>query len=166
MIIREATDADFDALWPMIRNIVRKGDTYAIPADIDAAGARKLWFDDPVKTFVAEEDGVLLGTYKLNRNRAGPGSHVANCGFMVGGEARGRGVASQMCHHSEEAALKLGFKAMQYNMVVKTNEGAVRLWQKLGYKIVGTLPKAFRHPSAGYVDAYVMYKWLADDASS
>ena len=162
MIIREAYKADWPILWPMIRDIVRAGDTYAIPVDIDEAEAQKLWLEEPVKSYVAVEDGIILGTYKLNVNLAGPGNHVANCGFMVSPSARGRGLASNMCKHSEAEALKLGFKAMQYNMVVSTNSGAVRLWQKLGYEIVGTLPKAFRHPNQGYVDAHVMYKWLAN----
>jgi len=161
MIIREATEADFPKIWPIFRTVVRAGDTYSIPADISESDARKDWMANPVKTYVAEEGSNILGTYKLNVNRAGGGNHVCNCGYMVTPEARGHGVASAMCEHSQAEALKLGFKAMQFNMVVATNTGAVRLWQKLGFEIVGTLPMAFKHPSKGYVDAFVMYKWLA-----
>jgi len=162
MIIREATDADFDTLWPIIKPIVRSGDTYTIPVDTGKESAQRIWLEHPVKSFVAEEDGQILGTYKLNINHMGPGDHVCNCGYMVSPKARGRGVASAMCEHSQLEALKHGFKAMQFNMVVSTNIGAVRLWQKLGFEIVGTLPRAFRHPELGYVDGHVMYKWLAD----
>lgn len=162
MIIREATEADFPAIWAIYEPIVRKGDTYAFPTDIDEAAAQQSWLDAPVQSYVAEEDGETLGTYKLNVNREGPGDHVCNCGYMVSPKARGRGVASAMCEHSQLEALKHGFKAMQFNMVVSTNTGAVRLWQKHGFEIVGTLPRAFRHPALGYVDGYVMYKWLAD----
>jgi ribosomal protein S18 acetylase RimI-like enzyme len=161
MIIREATDSDFDSFWPMVREVVRKGDTYAIPADIDKDGMYKVWMQAPLKTYVAVDGDTILGTYKLRTNAAGPGEHVANAGYIVSPEARGRGVASALCRHSEDVARELGYKAMQFNMVVSTNEGAVRLWQKLGYEIVGTLPKAFKHPKQGYVDAFVMYKWLA-----
>lgn len=164
MIIREATNEDFSRIWPVFRIVVRAGDTYSIPKDIDETGAREVWMRAPLKTFIAEKNGTVLGTYKLNVNRAGGGDHVCNCGYMVTPEARGLGVASQMCEHSQKVALELGFKAMQYNMVVATNEGAVRLWQKLGFGIVGTLPRAFNHPQQGYVDAYVMYKWLAGQA--
>lgn len=114
------------------------------------------------KTFVIEKTDDLLGTYFIKPNQGGPGSHVCNCGYMVSSKARGMGLATKMCEHSQQIALELGFKAMQFNSVVSTNEGAVRLWQKLGFDIVGTLPKAFKHPTQGYVDAYVMYKWLAD----
>jgi len=162
MIIREALDEDFPKIWPIFRTVVRAGDTYSIPKDINETDAQKIWMRDPLKTFVAEENGSVLGTYKLNVNRAGGGDHVCNCGYMVTPEARGHGVASKMCEHSQKAALELGFKAMQFNMVVATNTGAVRLWQKLGFDIVGTLPRAFKHPQQGYVDAHVMYKWLTD----
>jgi len=162
MIIRKATNDDFSKIWPIFRTVVRAGDTYTIPKDIGETDAREIWMRAPLKTFVAEENGAALGTYKLNVNRAGGGNHVCNCGYMVTPEARGHGVASKMCEHSQKIALDLGFKAMQFNMVVSTNKSAMRLWQKLGFGIVGTLPRAFRHPQQGYVDAHVMYKWLAD----
>lgn len=161
MNIREATDDDFDGMWPIIRDIIRKGDTYAIPPDLDKDGAYKVWMREPQKTYVAEDGGEILGTYKLMPNAAGGGDHVCNCGYMVAPTARGRGIASALCEHSQAEALLLGFKAMQFNKVVVTNTGAVRLWQKLGFDIVGTLPRAFNHKALGYVDAHVMYKWLA-----
>ncbi|MFS1525223.1 N-acetyltransferase family protein [Microbulbifer sp. 2304DJ12-6] len=81
---------------------------------------------------------------------------------MVSSFARGRGLATTMCRHSQNIALDLGYKAMQFNFVASSNEGAVRLWCKLGFNIVGRLPKAFNHPIQGYVDALVLFKWLAD----
>lgn len=114
----------------------------------------------PRKTFVAEEEGKLLGTYYIKTNQQGPGSHVCNCGYMVSSAARGIGIATAMCQHSQVVALELGYHAMQFNFVASTNEGAVRLWQKLGFEIVGRLPGAFKHPNLGNVDALVMYKWL------
>lgn len=162
MKIREATLEDFPRIWPLIRGIIRKGDTYAIPKDIDETGARKVWMEDPLRTYVVEDGDDIIATYKLSANAAGGGAHVSNCGYMVSPETRGKGLATLMCEHSQEMALELGFKAMQFNKVVSTNEGAVRLWQKLGFDIVGTLPWAFEHPQEGYVDAYIMYKWLAN----
>ena len=114
----------------------------------------------PRKTYVAEEKGQILGTYYIKTNHPGPGSHVCNCGYMVSSRARGRGIATSMCEHSQEIAIKLGYKAMQFNLVAASNDGAVRLWTKLGFDTVGRLPKAFNHPSKGYVDALIMYKWL------
>jgi ribosomal protein S18 acetylase RimI-like enzyme len=116
----------------------------------------------PRKTFVAHEEGKILGTYYLKTNQAGPGSHVCNCGYMVSSTARGRGLATAMCEHSQKVAVALGYKAMQFNFVATSNAGAVRLWTKLGFETVGRLPSAFNHPSQGYVDALVMYKWLDD----
>ena len=108
----------------------------------------------------AAASGAALGTYYIKPNQPGAGSHVCNCGYIVGEEVRGRGVATLMCEHSQREAIRRGFRAMQFNLVVSTNESAVRLWQKLGYDIVGTLPGAFKLPRQGFVDAYVMYKQL------
>ncbi|GGO80888.1 N-acetyltransferase [Marinobacterium nitratireducens] len=160
MNIREATPKDFDRIWPIFHEIARAGDTYAYPRDIGKEAARALWIESPRKTFVAEEGGQILGTYYIKTNQAGPGDHVCNCGYMVASSARGRGLASAMCEHSQQVARDLGYKAMQFNFVASSNEGAVRLWSRLGFATVGRLPKAFRHPARGYVDALVMYKWL------
>ena len=162
MQIREATTADFVQIWPIFGDIVAAGDTYGYATDTDQEQAEHLWMTLPVKTFVAEENGEILGTYYLKTNQAGPGQHVCNCGYMVSAAARGRGLATRMCEHSQDTARKLGYQAMQFNFVASSNSGAVRLWQKLGYDIVGRLPKAFNHPSLGMVDAFVMYKWLMD----
>lgn len=159
-MLREATPKDFDRIWPIFREIVAAGETYAIPRDISKEDARKLWIDGPRKTFVFEDAGEILGTYFIKTNQQGPGDHVCNCGYMVSPSARSRGLATTMCEHSQEIAKQLGYKAMQFNCVVSTNEGAVRLWNRLGFITIGRLPRAFRHPSQGYVDALVMYKWL------
>ena len=102
------------------------------------------------------------GTYYLKTNQDGPGKHVCNCGYMVIGKARGRGLAQKMCMHSQGIAAEMGYRAMQFNFVASSNEIAVSLWKKLGFDIVGTLPRAFNHPTLGLIDAFVMYKWLAD----
>jgi L-amino acid N-acyltransferase YncA len=160
MTIREATAADFDRIWPIFHEIAVAGETYAYPQDITKEQALKIWIDGPRKTYVWEEDGEIFGTYYIKTNQAGPGDHVCNCAYMVSPAARGRGLATAMCEHSQEIARELGYKAMQFNFVVSSNEGAVRLWTKLGFATVGQLPRVFRHPSKGYVDALVMYKWL------
>ena len=160
MTIREAVKADFDSIWPIFREIVSAGDTYAYAADTTKEQAFKIWIETPRKTYVLEEEGNILGTYFLKTNQAGPGSHVCNCGYMVSSSARGRGLATAMCEHSQDVARTLGYKAMQFNFVASSNEGAVRLWGNLGFETVGRLPKAFNHPILGYVDALVMYKVL------
>ena len=160
MNIREATQTDFDAIWPIFHEIVSAGETYAYPRDTSKEEGRSVWIKAPRQTFVLEENGVILGTYYIKTNQLGPGDHVCNCGYMVSSAARGRGLATFMCEHSQQIARVLGYKAMQFNFVASTNEGAVRLWRKLGFEIVGTLPKAFNHPLKGYVDAFIMYKWL------
>lgn len=160
MNIREATLEDFDQIWPIFEQIVAAGETYVYPRDTTNQQAIKLWMETPRKTFVAEENGVIFGTYYIKTNQLGGGDHVCNCGYMVSSIARGRGLATTMCVHSQQIAKSLGYQAMQFNFVASTNEGAVRLWTKLGFETVGKLPKAFNHPSKGYVDALVMYKWL------
>ena len=161
MKIREATKQDFDQIWPIFHEIVKAGETYAYATDTNKGQAFNIWMEAPRKTFVFEEGGKILGTYYLKTNQAGPGNHVCNCGYMVSSLARGRGLATSMCEHSQTIAEELGYKAMQYNFVASTNEGAIRLWHKLGFETVGKLPKAFNHPTNGFVDAFIMYKWLS-----
>ena len=160
MIIREAKEEDFDQIWPIFHEIVSAGDTYAYPRDTSKEEALKIWIHVPRKTFVIAEKSKILGTYYIKTNQDGPGDHVCNCGYMVSPVARGKGLATSMCEHSQKIALELGYKAMQFNFVASTNEGAVRLWTKLGFETAGRLPKAFNHPAIGLVDALVMYKWL------
>ena len=161
IIVREFEPTDWPAVWALIEPVFRSGDTYAFSTEISEAEAYKIWIEAPAATFVARDDsGAAQGTYYIKPNQPGAGSHVCNCGYIVGEQVRGRGVATVMCEHSQREAVQRGFRAMQFNLVVSTNEGAIRLWQKLGYDIVGTLPRAFKHPTQGFVDAFVMYKQL------
>lgn len=160
-LIRKATSADWPSIWTIVEPVLRAGDTYTLPCDISEDDARRFWMEAPLATFLAEDaNGDILGSYFIKANQPGGGKHVANCGYMTGKSARGRGVASAMCEHSQTFAIENGFRAMQFNFVVSTNVGAVRLWRQLGFGIVGTLPGAFEHPEHGFVDAFVMFKTL------
>jgi|TARA_Y100001951_G_scaffold60255_1_gene47938 RimJ/RimL family protein N-acetyltransferase len=158
--IRPLEAADFDQVWPIIRDVVQAQETYAFDPDMDRETAWKTWVELPRATFVVEQDGQILGTYYIKANAAGPGDHVCNCGYMTAAAARGKGVASAMCRHSLQVGRELGFSAMQFNSVVASNTVAVALWQKLGFAIVGTLPKAYRHARLGLVDCHVMFRSL------
>ncbi len=158
--IREAFAKDFEMIWPFFKEIVRAGDTYAYPPDISKSAAFDLWMLEPQKTFIICANNAVLGSYFIKKNHAGPGQHVCNCGYMVSPKARGQGLATTMCEHSQIIAQELGYKAMQFNFVAASNQGAIRLWTKLGFETVGRLPKAFNHPTEGFIDALIMYKWL------
>lgn len=164
MQIRPYRDEDWPSLWDCLEPVVRAGETYAIAPDIAQAELRTSWTGAGHEVFVAQEQdsAQLLGTYYLKANHGGPGSHVANCGYVVAEAARGQGLATRLCQHSQARAIERGFLAMQFNLVASSNEGAVRLWQRLGFRIVGTLPGAFRHPVLGLVDAFVMHKHLGE----
>jgi len=181
--IRPATDADRDAIWNIFHEVVAAGDTYALDPNVSREDALAYWFAPGTHTYVAEIDRepvgeadsflgtatssptanpnhITAGTYSLRPNQSGGGSHVANAGFMVSASARGRGLGRAMAEHCLSEARRLGFRAMQFNYVISTNTAAIRLWQDLGFKTVGTLPDAFRHPEKGFVDVYVMYRSL------
>lgn len=160
MQIRPATDADHAAVLAIVAPTLAAGDTYAVATDLDDVGVLAYWFGPTHEVFIAEDDGVILGTYYLMANQAGGGAHVANCGYMTATAAQGKGIARAMCEHSLIRARERGFRAMQFNHVVSSNTRAVALWQKLGFVIVGTLPLAFNHPVHGYVDSYVMFRTL------
>ena len=161
MIIRPFQDQDWPLVLKIIMPVFRAGETYAFSPDITAEQARLVWIEKPEITFVAVgEDEDILGTYYLKPNQPTLGAHVCNCGYIVAEQARRRGIASAMCEHSQREAATRGYRAMQYNLVVSTNDIAVQLWKKHGFEIIGTLPKAFRHARLGYVDAHLMYKQL------
>lgn len=160
MQIQLATTQDFDDFWPIFQQIAQSGQTYGYPTNITKQQAQKKWLETPVRTYVAKVDGEVLASYYIKTNQEGPGAHVCNCGYMVAASARGRGLATALCEHSQQVALELGYKAMQFNFVASSNESAVKLWQKLGFNIVGRIPAGFELPEKSYVDALVMYKWL------
>lgn len=160
MLVRAAVEKDSDALWAILEPVIRAGETYPLPSGMDRESGLAYWFSPGHEVFVAEIDGEIVGTYFLKANQKGGGAHVANCGYMTAPQATGRGVARGMCAHSLERARQRGFRAMQFNFVVSTNERAVRLWQSVGFEIVGRLPQVFEHPTLGFVDALVMYRQL------
>lgn len=161
MLIRPATPADAPAIAAIIMPAIREGTTYALDRDMSEDAALAYWVGTDRETFVVVDDaGAILGTYYLRPNQFGGGRHVCNCGYITSAAATGRGVARQMCAHSLDHARERGFRAMQFNFVVSTNTRAVRLWQSMGFAVVGTLPEAFDHPREGLVDALVMHRML------
>lgn len=159
-MIRPAAPDDGAALWAILEPVIRAGETYALDRDLSLDAALAYWLGADRATFVAAVEGRILGTYYLRANQAGGGAHVANCGYATLPEARGRGIARAMAEHSFVEARARGFTAMQFNFVMSSNVGAVRLWQSLGFKMVGRLPDAFAHPALGLVDALVLYRRL------
>lgn len=160
--IRIAGKDDVDTIWRIFHTVVASGDTYAFPPETTFAEFEKYWLGEEMRTYVATCKGEILGSYILKPNQPGLGNHVANCGYMTHPDARGLGIGSMMCRHSLDEARALGYRAMQFNLVVATNTGALRLWQKLGFDIIGTIPGAFRHAELGYIDAHIMFRQLFD----
>lgn len=156
-----AGPGDWPALWAMLAPVFRAGETYAVDRDISEDAARHLWLAAPRATYLAEDGaGTALGTYYIKTNAAGGGAHVCNCGYVTAAAAAGQGVATALCRHSQQVARALGYRAMQFNLVVASNTRAVALWQREGFDIAGTLPRVFDHPRLGPVDAHVMLKDL------
>ncbi len=149
-------------MWPIFQAVVADGTTYVFAADTSYEDAFAFWFGPGATSYVAEEDGKIVGMYKFVANYRDRGSHVANAAFMVDPQSSGKGVGRAMGVDCLREAKRGGFRAMQFNLVVSTNEAAVALWKKLGFSIVGTLPKVFQHKTLGYVDAFVMHRFLND----
>jgi ribosomal protein S18 acetylase RimI-like enzyme len=158
MKIRRAEAGDAEAILRIVMPMIREGRTYALDRDLSEAEALAYWTSAEKETFVAVNDrNEVVGTYYMRANQAGGGRHVCNCGYVTSQTAQGRGVARRMGEHSLAHARQRGFRAMQFNFVVATNDRAVKLWSSLGFGIVGRLPRAFRLPEGDYVDALVMY---------
>ena len=152
-------------IWGFMQDVFRGGDSYPVAPNVTEKEAKAYWFAEDKITHVAiDAAGTVLGTYYIRPNQPSLGAHICNCGYIVSAASRGRGIASLMCLHSQEFGAKQGYRGMQYNLVVSTNEGAVRLWKKHGFEIIGTLPSAFNHKDLGYVDAHIMFKQLGSEA--
>ena len=162
MMIRSAHGGEFDRIWPIFSDIVATGDALAFDAGCSFEEANAYWMGAGVRTYVAEHDGAIVGSYYLKANQPGLGAHVANAGFIVSPEAHGRGVGRSMGQHCLREARALGYRAMQFNFVVSTNERAVALWKSLGFAIIATVPAAFKHASQGLVAAHIMYQSFDD----
>ena len=160
MEIRPARPEDAAAIWSILEPVIRAGETYALPRDMSREAALAYWLGADRQAFVALEQGRVAGVYYLRANQQGGGAHVANCGYVTVRDAQGRGVARAMCADSLERARAQGFRAMQFNFVVSTNERAVALWTRLGFQTLARIPRAFAHPTLGDVDALVMHKAL------
>ncbi len=159
-MIRPAQNADWPAIWTILEPVFRAGETYAVDRDITEDAARAVWVDQPAATFVATDGDDILGTYYIKTNHKGGARHVCNCGYITAQAAQGRGVARSMCEHSLSQARDMGYRAMQFNLVLTSNVHAVALWHKLGFVTIGTLPDVFDHPTLGMVDAHVMWQSL------
>lgn len=160
MKIRKATNNDVDSVWEIFHEVIIKGDTYVFDPETKKHDLNKHWFATNMHTYVLEKNNKIWGTYILKPNQIDLGSHIANGSYMVHSNARRQGFGEAMCNHSLKEAGKLGFKAIQFNMIVSTNKPAIKLWKKLGFEIVGTIPNGFNHLTKGYIDAYIMYKKL------
>jgi GNAT superfamily N-acetyltransferase len=159
--IREYIDRDWPSVWPIFREVVTAGETYAYDPDWSFEQAREVWVEGPPgHTVVACEGTRVLGTAKMGPNRPGRGAHVATASFMVAADARGRGVGRALGEYALAWAQAQGYAAMQFNAVVESNHAAVRLWQELGFQIIGTVPEAFAHPTLGRVGLHIMHRRL------
>ncbi len=151
---------DYDKIWDIFKSVISTGDTYVFAPNTPKVSLEKNWFADYMDTFVAIEDDEILGTYIIKPNQIDLGNHIANCSYMVNPKFQGHGVGKLLCEHSIKFAKEKGFLGIQFNIVVSTNEVAVKLWQKFGFVIIGKTPKGFRHKMLGLVDTYIMYKDL------
>jgi ribosomal protein S18 acetylase RimI-like enzyme len=161
MEIREATAADWSQIWPGLRELGRAGETYTWDRDVTEDQAREMWLaPPPARAVVAVDGGIVVGTAKMGRNHAGPGSHIASASFMVHPDHGGRGIGRALGEHVLDQARADGFRAMQFNAVVSTNTRAVALWESLGFEIIATLPEGYEHAKLGYVGLHIMFRKL------
>ena len=159
--IRPFEPADWPGLWALLEPVFRAGETFPHDPAITEAEAQLAWVEQSQAVMVAVDAScALVGTYYLRPNSLALGAHVANAGYVVAKHCRRQGIGSRLCQHSLQAARRLGFRAMQFNLVVSTNNAGLRCWQRNGFQLVGTLPEAFRHKQLGYVDALVMIQPL------
>jgi L-amino acid N-acyltransferase YncA len=158
--IRKAAEADKPAVWKIIRDVIAGGDTYVFEPGTPEAEMLDYWFSPEKYNYVAVIEGEIVGAFWLKPNQPGLGSHVGNAAYIVSSTAKGKGVGRQMAEYSLDEARRIGFKSMQFNFVVKSNDIAVRLWKSVGFEVIGEIPDAFVHQTNGMTNAYIMYRKL------
>ncbi len=158
--IRKATSEDHEAVWAIIAEVIAGGDTYVFSPNSSKEKMLAFWFAPDKHTYVALQENKIAGTFFIKDNQLDLGSHVANAGYMTAPRVRGMGIGKKMGEFSLEEARRLGYKAMQFNIVISSNHAAVRLWTSLGFKIIGEIPEAFDHRQLGFTSAYIMYRKL------
>jgi len=160
LAMRKATSKDANAIWKILKEVISRGDSFVFDPDSPKEKMMAYWMESEKHTYVAVLNNSIVGSFFIKTNQPGLGSHIANAGYMTSPLASGKGIGKAMGQFSLEEARRLGYKAMQFNIVVKSNERAVRLWQSLGFKIIGEIPEAFNHKTLGMTNAYVMYQKL------
>jgi ribosomal protein S18 acetylase RimI-like enzyme len=160
LTFRQATIEDGDGIWTILQAINARGDAYAYFPDTPKQDMLDYWLAADKHAFVAAHNDEIVGTFWLRDNQPGRGSHIANASYAVSYAHNGLGIGKKMGLFSLDAARSLGYKAMQFNLVVKTNTRAVQLWQNIGFQIIGEIPEAFDHAELGLVNAYIMYQKL------
>jgi ribosomal protein S18 acetylase RimI-like enzyme len=158
--IRKAAETDQDEVWKIIQAVIASGDTYVFAPDSPKEKMLEFWFGEEKETYIAVVEGRILGSFFLKPNQPDLGSHICNAGYMVSPKAKGQGIGRKMAEFSLPEAKRLGFKAMQFNFVVKSNAVAVKLWLSLGFEIIGEIPEAFQHANNGLTNALIMYRKL------
>lgn len=158
MKIRKATEEDKAGVWEIIEAVIAGGDTYVFAPDTSESEMVSYWFSPEKHVYVAVDENEIVGTYWLKANQPGLGDHIGNGAYMVSPDAKGKGVGKTMALHSIEEAKKIGYQAIQFNFVVKSNTAAVNLWKSVGFEIIGEIPDAIRHKANGLTNAYIMYR--------
>ena len=158
--IRKATPEDSNQIWGIITEVISKGDTYTFDPITPKEVMLDYWYGKDKHTYVATANGIVVGTFILKDNQPGLGSHIANGSYMVAEKASGKGIGKAMGEFSLAEAKRIGYKAIQFNIVIKSNTRAVHLWQKLGFEIIGEIPDTYRHKVNGLTNAYIMYRRL------
>lgn len=160
LTIRHLSENEFDLVWPIFSAVIREGKTYSYDPALTLEQGRAIWFSPEKTPFVALEHDRPVGTFYLRANQLGLGNHIANGGFMVAQGECGKGIGTAMAQRMVEEARKAGYYGMQFNFIVADNERSLRIWNRLGFDIVGTVPDAFRHSEKGYMPVHVLYKKL------
>ncbi|MFZ1702505.1 MAG: GNAT family N-acetyltransferase [Pyrinomonadaceae bacterium] len=160
LLIQKVEEADKVDVWQIIKAVIAGGDTYVFAPDSGREEMMEFWFSADKNNYVATLDGEVVATFWLRPNQPGLGAHVANAAYMVSPDAHGKGIGKQIALWSLEEARRLGFTAMQFNFVVKSNTVAVNLWKSIGFEIIGEVPDAFDHVENGPTNAYIMYRKL------
>lgn len=158
IIVRPFEKEDEAALYEIFQEVVDSGIQFPYESSSKEEFKHQFFSPDSQVFVCLSPTNELIGGFYLKGNYSGRSDHIANAAYMLKKSARGKGIGTQLVKASLQLAKERGFAAMQYNMVLSQNQIAVKLYHKLGFKIVGTIPNAVRNPDGSYQDGFVMYK--------
>lgn len=164
--LKNATSVKLDVMHPqeeplvmdLLNTIILEGQSYPQEVPLTEAVFAQYWLVN--RSFVVRTEQEVLGAFYLKPNFPGRCSHTGNAGFVVQPHMRRQGIGRFMGESMLRLACQEGFDAIMFNLVFETNVASLKLWQSLGFAVIGKIPQAVKLANGSTIDALIMHRML------